>query len=653
MVRLPDTGPIEWQEHTHTSGRIFLSNPATNETRWLWRKWDSNGRIFVENITNPSQTLWCDQMDLAMRLQSGIATQQEVHNFQMFGLHPPPPPPPPPTSSNQFFDQQSNAYQPPHLQQPNQQHINRPPFPLRSHPSPNRDHNSFRHQPPLFQNQHPSNSHDRFPNHDYKSNPEQQQDKFSRKRADSFNGSGRYWADHQEKHKNSKKRPKLDKKLSNKQGKKPYSRFESQFDDDILDISPSRLVRPLPVLPTKEELEQFNLSKRPSLVPRTKLAQQFVNCSSAQYDKPLVAYLYRKDWGISRDQKDTHSEATFADDIEEEYNFEPVIGTSQNIEKEYLRLTSAPKPEAVRPPAILKQAVEHIKQSWKDSRKDYDWVCKQLKSVRQDYKVQHIDNADVVHAYETHARIALENSDLGEFNTCVAQLQELFHKVDVAKRTKDEFSAYRILYNLLVGASEREQGKILTNFSPRERNRKATKYALQIRKAIITGNYIKYFQLCVKPPSKTMISYLLIHFHARVRSRGIAAMAAAYGPGQPATLPLSFVFGQLNWSLESCTEGDRSDDKVRLEDIIPSEEIQLLKSMRSLNLSKQSVWIFKAIAFLFSINCVLMTDRDDSSSTLDRVKLDFKASKAAGIKQITSAKKLITHAGSAIEKSHV
>ena len=38
-----------------------------------------------------------------------------------------------------------------------------------------------------------------------------------------------------------------------------------------------------------------------------------------------------------------------------------VVGTSEELEKKYLRLTSAPDPRTVRPERVLKMTVEHIR----------------------------------------------------------------------------------------------------------------------------------------------------------------------------------------------------------------------------------------------------------------------------------------------------
>ena len=92
-----------------------------------------------------------------------------------------------------------------------------------------------------------------------------------------------------------------------------------------------------------------------------------------------------------------------------------IIGYCTDIEKSYLRLTSVPDPARVRPQRILRKSLEAIKQHWSYNQ-DYKYVVDQLKAVRQDLKVQGIENDFTINVYETHARIALEEGDLNEFN---------------------------------------------------------------------------------------------------------------------------------------------------------------------------------------------------------------------------------------------
>jgi hypothetical protein len=69
-----------------------------------------------------------------------------------------------------------------------------------------------------------------------------------------------------------------------------------------------------------------------------------------------------------------------------------IVGTSQKLEKDYLRLTSAPLPNVVRPESVLRKSIQLIKGKWAKEEVDYVYMCSQLKSIRQDLTVQHIQN---------------------------------------------------------------------------------------------------------------------------------------------------------------------------------------------------------------------------------------------------------------------
>eukprot|EP01132_Coremiostelium_polycephalum_P010041 gene10041-12310_t len=201
-----------------------------------------------------------------------------------------------------------------------------------------------------------------------------------------------------------------------------------------------------------------------------------------------------------------------------------IKGTSQELEKPYLRLTSAPDPSTVRPEPVLKKALEMVKKKWMENE-DYTYTCEQLRSIRQDLTVQRIKNKFTIQVYETHARIGLENSDLGQFNQCQTQLFELYKQG--LHGSKSEFFAYRILYNVYQ-ENNSDLTKTLSELTPELESQPHVQHALKVRQSINSNNYIQYFRLCNDAPN--MAGYLLDKITPRVRIDAIKTLFKSYRP---------------------------------------------------------------------------------------------------------------------------
>ncbi|KDQ19181.1 hypothetical protein BOTBODRAFT_154146 [Botryobasidium botryosum FD-172 SS1] len=218
-----------------------------------------------------------------------------------------------------------------------------------------------------------------------------------------------------------------------------------------------------------------------------------------------------------------------------------IVGTSQSLFKNYLRLTSEPDPRDIRPLEVLKQTLTELKKRWKHEN-NYPWTCDQFKSLRQDLTVQRIKNDFTVSAYEIHARMALESADLVEYNQCQSALRQLYELG--LKGNKDEFLAYRILY-LLYARNRSDLNRLLSTLTPAQKQNPFVQHALSVQTALTTCNYHALFALFIKAPN--MGAYIMDHFVERERVAALAVMTKAY-----MTLPLSFIEKEL--AFDSATE---------------------------------------------------------------------------------------------------
>lgn len=219
---------------------------------------------------------------------------------------------------------------------------------------------------------------------------------------------------------------------------------------------------------------------------------------------------------------------------------EPFVGRSTKLEKKYLRLTSAPDPDLVRPLHILKQTLELLKKKWREEQ-NYAYICDQFKSLRQDLTVQHIQNEFTVLVYEIHSRIALEKSDLGEYNQCQSQLKGLYAQgIDGHEQ---EFLAYRILY-LLHTQNKGEISQLLVDMKPQVQDDKCIRHALKVCEAMAVRNYHRLFQLYCEAPN--MGGYVMDSFMGRERLSALSCMCKAYRP----TISLELLASELGFQDE-------------------------------------------------------------------------------------------------------
>jgi len=229
---------------------------------------------------------------------------------------------------------------------------------------------------------------------------------------------------------------------------------------------------------------------------------------------------------------------------EDERSTAIIVGMNQNLEKGYFRLTAPPKAETVRPLPVLEKTLAMLTKKWK-ADKNYNYICNQFKSLRQDLTVQHIKNAFTVKVYEIHARISLEKGDLGEYNQCQTQLKALY--AQNLGGNPAEFKAYRILY-FVYTCNRTDMNDMLAELTVADKSHAWIQHALDVRSSLALGNYHKFFRLYVE--AQNMGGYLMDMFIERERLNALANIARGYS-----SVALRFLTDELGFETdETCRE---------------------------------------------------------------------------------------------------
>jgi hypothetical protein len=111
--------------------------------------------------------------------------------------------------------------------------------------------------------------------------------------------------------------------------------------------------------------------------------------------------------------------------------------------------------------------------------------------------VQRIRNTFTARVYEHHARVALRNGDLGEFNQCQTVLKTLYKEGVLGEEV--EFLAYRVIYSAVTGVTGSNINTVLAKACTL-RSEPAIAHALAVRTALTEDNAVDWFRLLGAAP---------------------------------------------------------------------------------------------------------------------------------------------------------
>ena len=263
-----------------------------------------------------------------------------------------------------------------------------------------------------------------------------------------------------------------------------------------------------------------------------------------------------------------------------------VKGASEALEKSYFRLTSAPDPATVRPSAVLERALAHVLAKH-EAERDYFWTCDQLKAMRQDLTVQRIRSALTVRVYEEHARLAVLNADVVNYNQCATQLLELYRS-DL-EGCKAEFAAYRVLYCL--ATSDLNAARHVDTLNALKTvccgaqadelmTQPCVRHALDVRKAVYANAYVTLWRLARE--SHNLNAVFVEQILEKCRFAALNTLVRSYRPSltlAAAARMLGFIGAADN---EGKVEGNGDGDGDGASEAANANEVAAQRDMEAL-----------------------------------------------------------------------
>uniref|UniRef100_A0A673IGL8 Leukocyte receptor cluster member 8 homolog n=1 Tax=Sinocyclocheilus rhinocerous TaxID=307959 RepID=A0A673IGL8_9TELE len=203
----------------------------------------------------------------------------------------------------------------------------------------------------------------------------------------------------------------------------------------------------------------------------------------------------------------------------------PIVGTCQDITKNYLRLTCAPDPICIESSVVQDLTVMSY----------FEFL-----SFR--FKVSPIKG--IYHYFGLNQHFNCYQGDHEEFNQCQTQLKALYK--DCPSDNVGEFTSYRLIYYIFT----KNSGDLTTELvylTPELRADPCVAHALELRTAWALGNFHRFFRLYQNAPR--MAAYLIDKFVERERNLALRAIIKTFRP----SVPVEYVQSSLAFpDLDSC-----------------------------------------------------------------------------------------------------
>ena len=251
--------------------------------------------------------------------------------------------------------------------------------------------------------------------------------------------------------------------------------------------------------------------------------------AGAQHTAALAARVNAREARFQSSRRAAGGAPASDDDDEDEWQPNVIVqGRCTDLEKDFLRLNGPPDAAKVRPEAVIRAALERLVAMIARGEGEYRYHWSQLKAMRQDLIVQHLQNETAAAVEEVFARRALEHGDMRNFQKCSTALRVLFDAGVGGARA--EFDAYRILANVCQDHCTSDE--LLKSIKEATAHGVGAavevRHALRVQTALVTGNSRGFWKLYGTAPHCGRL--IMDRAAPAVRLEAMKALATRFRP---------------------------------------------------------------------------------------------------------------------------